>query len=118
MATRPLGYAAILDWIRPALPVQRDHGIGLHRGFPAASKAGLLRTRLAATTSWEDIAALRAAAPNAEVRDDVPFVEQGKVITSSGISAGIDRSLHIVGRLAGASLAERTARQREYKVQA
>jgi len=41
-------------------------------------------------------------------------VEDGNIITSAGISAGIDMSLHLIGRLSGADLAEKTARQMEF----
>ena len=43
------------------------------------------------------------------------WVEDGAVITSAGISAGLDMSLHIVARLAGHDLAARTARQMDYE---
>ena len=39
------------------------------------------------------------------------WVDQGRLVTSAGISAGIDMCLHLVARLAGPALAERTARQ-------
>jgi transcriptional regulator GlxA family with amidase domain len=42
------------------------------------------------------------------------WIDQGKVVTSGGISAGIDMSLYLVERLAGRELALRTARQMEY----
>jgi transcriptional regulator GlxA family with amidase domain len=42
-------------------------------------------------------------------------VDEGKFVTSGGISAGIDMSLHLVERLAGRELALRTARQMEYR---
>ena len=41
-------------------------------------------------------------------------VDDGDLVTSAGISAGIDVSLHVVSRLFGVGLAERTARQMEY----
>lgn len=63
------------------------------------------------TTHWEDIADLRARHPRLHVRENVRWVDQGRVVTSAGISAGIDMSLHLVARLAGPALAERTARQ-------
>jgi len=44
----------------------------------------------------------------------VRWIDSGPVITSAGISAGLDMSLHIVERLAGRVLAEATARQLEY----
>ena len=46
--------------------------------------------------------------------DGVRWVDEGKVVTSAGISAGINLSLHLVARLAGHELARRTARQMEF----
>lgn len=113
VVTRPLGDETILGWLRQAHQTSVITASVCTGAFLLA-KAGLL-DGLAATTHWEDIASLRAAAPNTEVREGVPFVEQGKIITSAGISAGIEMSLRIVGRLAGKGLAQRTARQMEYK---
>jgi transcriptional regulator GlxA family with amidase domain len=72
--------------------------------------AGVL-TEGPATTHWEDIADLRAQFPTLDVRENVRWVDRGALVTSAGISAGIDMSLHLVTRLASAALAERTARQ-------
>jgi transcriptional regulator GlxA family with amidase domain len=113
VVTKPLGDDTILDWIRQAHQPSVITASVCTGAFLLA-KAGLL-DGLAATTHWEDIADLRAAAPNTEVREGVPFVEQGKVVTSAGISAGIEMSLHIVARLVGEGLAQRTARQMEYR---
>jgi len=78
------------------------------------ARAGLLKGR-SATTHWEDVADLRAMAPATRVVPGVRWVEEGAVITSAGISAGLDMSLHIVARLAGHDLAVRTARQMDYE---
>ena len=72
--------------------------------------AGVL-TEGPVTTHWEDIADLRAQFPQLDVREHVRWVDQGARVTSAGISAGIDMSLHLVTRLLGATLSERTARQ-------
>jgi len=48
------------------------------------------------------------------VREGVRWVDSGRIVSSAGISAGIDMSLHLVERLAGRELAERTARQMDY----
>lgn len=68
----------------------------------------------AVTTHWEDIAELRERFPSLDVREDVRWVDNGRIVSSAGISAGIDMSLHLVERLAGRELAERTARQMDY----
>ena len=67
------------------------------------------------TTHWEDLADLRAAFPRRTVVDGVRWVEHGHVVSSAGIAAGIDMSLHLVERLAGRALAERTARQMDVR---
>ena len=66
------------------------------------------------TTHWEDIDDLRRQFPARRVEAGVRFIDEGRTVTSAGISAGIDMSLHLVQRLAGLALAERTARQMNY----
>ena len=56
---------------------------------------------LRATTHHENFAELRLAAPKTEVVETERFVDNGKILTSAGISAGIDCSLHVVARLFG-----------------
>lgn len=67
------------------------------------------------TTHWEDLADLRAGWPALSVVDGVRWVEHGRIISSAGIAAGIDMSLHLVERLEGRALAERTARQMDVR---
>jgi transcriptional regulator GlxA family with amidase domain len=67
-----------------------------------------------ATTHWEDVDDLERRFPSVTVRRGVRWVDEGQVVTSAGISAGLDMSLHVVGRLEGVELAEATARQMEY----
>lgn len=77
------------------------------------AKAGLLEDK-AATTHWEDIAELRSMFPSMGVVENQRWVDEGRIVTSAGISAGIDMSLHLVARLAGRSLASATARQMDF----
>jgi len=77
------------------------------------ARAGLLAGK-SATTHWEDIADLRAMFPDIVVIEGRRWVDAGRVVTSGGISAGIDMSLHLVERLAGRDLALATARQMEF----
>jgi transcriptional regulator GlxA family with amidase domain len=77
------------------------------------ARAGLLRGRMI-TTHWEDIDDFRAMFPDIPVRGDKRWVDQGSIVTSAGISAGLDMSLHLVARLEGEALAVRTARQMDY----
>lgn len=80
------------------------------------AEAGLL-DGLAVTTHWEDITDLRTAYPGLKVKENERFITQGKFLTSGGISAGIDMSLHLVAELSSIDLARKTARQMEYRWQ-
>jgi len=77
------------------------------------AQAGLL-DGLQVTTHWEDLAELRAAFPRVTVTGERRWIDNGRIVTSGGISAGMDMSLHLVARLAGHELAARTALQMEY----
>lgn len=78
------------------------------------ASAGVVRDE-PVTTHWEDLDDLRRQHPGLQVREGVRWVEHGTLLSSAGISAGIDMSLHLVARLAGQALAERTARQMDYR---
>ncbi len=77
------------------------------------AKAGVLGA-CSVTTHWDDIAALRRDFPDLDVLENVRWVDNGKVVTSAGISAGIDMALHLVARLEGEELAGATARVMEF----
>ncbi len=78
-------------------------------GAYALAAAGVLDGRCA-TTHWAWAADLAARFPAIEVDPDVLFVDEGEVLTSAGLSAGIDLSLHVVRRDHGAACADRVAR--------
>ncbi len=67
-----------------------------------------------ATTHWASIDRLREHHPAVDVRADQRVVDEGRVVTSAGISAGIDMALHLVARLHGTAAAAATARRMEY----
>jgi transcriptional regulator GlxA family with amidase domain len=75
--------------------------------------AGLL-DGLEVTTHWEDCGDLARAFPALRVREGARWIEHARVVTSAGISAGLDMSLRLVARLAGEPLAHATARQMDY----
>jgi len=66
------------------------------------------------TTHWGDITELQKSYPGLQVEVGKRWIEDGEVITSAGISAGIDMSLHLVRRVSGVDLAQQTARQMEF----
>jgi AraC family transcriptional regulator, transcriptional activator FtrA len=78
-------------------------------GAYALAAAGLLDGRRAATHwAWAD--ELAARHPAVTVEPEVLFVDEGEVLTSAGMSAGIDLSLHVIRRDHGAACADRVAR--------
>jgi len=77
------------------------------------ARAGLLRGKRA-TTHWGALDLLRSVDESIDVVDGPRFVDQGAVITSAGIAAGIEMSLHVVGTLVGHDVAVETARYIEF----
>jgi transcriptional regulator GlxA family with amidase domain len=77
------------------------------------AKAGLL-DGLEVTTFYGAIASLQQQYPKVMVKDGRRFVDNGRIVTTAGISAGIDGSLHVVARLLGRRIADQVARYMEY----
>ena len=75
---------------------------GLLDGLPATSHRGVLGE-------------LRERHPAVDVRPDQRWVDAGQVVTSAGVSAGIDMALHLVERLEGVDMAASVARVMEYR---
>ena len=103
----------VLDWIA------RQHAsesltTSVCTGAFLLGAAGLL-DGLRATTHWATIDGLRTRHPGTTVLDDARIVDEGKIITSAGVSAGIDMALHVVRRLHGEEIARATARDMEYE---
>lgn len=74
------------------------------------AEAGLLQAA-ECKTHWEDADDLARRHPHLRVQPERRWVDNGRIVTSAGIAAGIDMSLHLVGRLVDPELARRTARQ-------
>ena len=102
----------ILDWLK----LQNDHVdlmTSVCTGAFLLAANGFLDGK-AATTHWGSIAWLRENHPAIDVRDDQRYVDEGHIITSAGVSAGIDMGLHIIERMHGRDTALGTARHMEY----
>src|ERR687897_717395 len=102
----------ILDWIAR----QRRTGAlttSVCTGAFLLGAAGLL-DGLRATTHWTTIDGLRTQLLTTDVLANARVVDEGELITSAGVSAGIDMALHIVRRLHGDEVARRTAQDMEY----
>jgi len=107
-----LARADVIAWIARTAPTTRITASVCTGAFLLA-KAGLLDGRRA-TTHWEDVDDLRRQFPRVTVETGAPWVDEDRIVTSAGISAGIDMSLHLVSRLAGEPHARATARQMDY----
>jgi len=77
------------------------------------AETGILAGKTA-TTHWASVERLAQTYTMLHARGDARFVDEGDIVTSAGVSAGIDMALYVVGRLRGAEIAAQTARQMEY----
>lgn len=102
----------VIEWLR-TIHASTAVTASVCTGAFMLARAGLLDGQ-AATTHWEDLADLAARFPRVHVVGDRRWVDLGRIVTSAGIAAGIDMSLHLVARLEGSELAVRTARQMDY----
>lgn len=113
---REINNSNLIEWIR-----ERGREVDLLTsvctGAVLLGKAGLLKGRKA-TTHWKAIGWLRGLFPDVAVDEDHRVVMDGNVVTSAGISAGIDMALHIVAHYFGKELARATARHMEYSFSA
>ncbi|MFI9320052.1 GlxA family transcriptional regulator [Kitasatospora aureofaciens] len=83
--------------------------VSICSGSYVLAAAGLLDGR-PATTHWNLAPEFRRAYPAVKVDEEVLFVDDGDVLTSAGVAAGVDLCLHIIRRDHGAAVANRTAR--------
>ena len=103
--------SAVIQWLKNApLP---SYYFSVCTGAFILGKAGFL-DNLTVTTFHESIANLQKAVPLAKVLPNVRFVDNGAVITTAGISAGIDGALHLVSKIQGEETAVQVAKYMEY----
>ena len=105
----------IITWIQQIYR-QAELVMSVCTGARLLAKAGLL-DRLEMTTHHEAYDELRQLVPTATVNEQKRFIDQGKILTTGGISAGIDGSLYIVSKLLGQEIARKTAVYMEYNWQ-
>jgi transcriptional regulator GlxA family with amidase domain len=102
----------VVDWIRRRAG-EVELAASVCTGSFLYGQAGLLDGRRA-TTHWQSLDRLETTYPMIQVVRDQHVVEDGAIVTSAGISAGIDLALRIVSRLHGEAIARATARYMEY----
>ena len=105
---------SVLEWIR-TMYQKSTILASVCTGSLLLAEAGLLKEK-EATTHWASLDHFESTYPDVHVKRGVKFVDQGDLITSAGISAGIDMSFHIVKKLIGVDSAKATAKRMEYDI--
>lgn len=109
---REMNNSIVLKWVKE----QAAHAklvLSVCTGSLILGKAGLLEG-FEATTHFKALDGLREISDRIQVKENVRFIDNGTVITSAGISAGIDMSLYTVGKLFGKEVADETAKYMQY----
>lgn len=101
----------VIDWVKAQTGV--EYYFSVCTGAFVLAEAGILNGNSATTfhTALDD---LEKRYPKVKVRRDVRFVDNGTVITTAGVSAGIDGALHMVAKLQGLEKAKEVAYYMEY----
>ena len=102
----------LIDWIK-GCSEKAELVLSVCTGALLLAKAGLLEG-LAATTHHGAIDLLKKVAPNTLVHANKRIIDNGRIVVSAGISAGIDMSLYVVAKLLGKEQALDTAQYMEY----
>ncbi len=111
--TRPLRDSeSMMAWIKSAAAAA-EIVMTVCSGAFVLAEAGLLDGQ-EATTWYGAIDAFRRNYPETVVHENVRFVDNGKFVTTAGVSAGIDGALHVVSKLLGPDRAAETAAYMEY----
>ena len=105
----------VIKWVQDT-SASAEYVMSVCNGAFYLGKAGLL-DGLSATTFYGLIDQLKVLAPKAHVVRDQRFVDNGKIITTAGLSSGIDGALHLIERIAGRGRAEEVALNLEYNWQ-
>jgi transcriptional regulator GlxA family with amidase domain len=110
---REVNNAAVMEWLRRRA-AEAEIVASVCTGAALLARAGLLDGRRA-TSNKLSFRWVTEQGPDVEWVRQARWVEDGKFATSSGVSAGIDMTLALIARLAGAEVAERIATQMEYE---
>lgn len=102
---------AILNWLRRHAPQSQLLSICI--GARTLAEAGLLDGR-PATTHWGYIDAAEQKFPNVQWQRGLRYVDDGSIVSSAGITSGIDASLYVVAQRLGLPAAERIANNLHY----
>ena len=109
---REMNNPVMINWVKNQ-HAKSELTLSVCTGALILAKAGLL-DGLQATTHFMAIDTLRQLAPTTTVLPDKRFVDNGKIILSAGVSAGIDMAFYVVAKLQGPEVALETARYMQY----
>jgi len=101
-----------MSWVSKAIE-KAEVSMSVCTGAFVLARTGSLDGK-SATTWFGATEKLRQTAPKANIIDGRRFIDEGRILTTAGVSAGIDGALHLVARLAGRAVADQTARYMEY----
>ena len=102
----------VIKWIQESAK-DAQHVLSVCNGAYILARTGLL-DGLSATTFYDLIDGLQAIAPKTKVVRDQRYVDNGKIITTAGISSGIDGSLYVVSKMRSKAVAQMAALNMEY----
>lgn len=108
----PLSNAPMLEWVK-GVSKESELVMSVCNGALVLAACDLVND-LDVTTHRSALEGLQLLAPTSRVLTNRRFVDHGSVLTSAGVSAGIDSSLHVVSRLHGMEVARATAHYMEY----
>lgn len=108
----PRKSAATLKWVKE-LSATAERTMSVCNGAFILASAGLL-DGLGATTFYRMIDELKTEAPKTRVVSDQRFVDNGRIITTAGLSSGIDGALHVLSEMLGKGRAQAVALNMEY----
>lgn len=109
---REVDNGPLIDWVRRQA-AQAQLVTSVCTGSFLLGQAGLLVGRKA-TTHWRSLDRLQASFPETVVERTLHVVDDGNIVTSAGIAAGIDLALRVVARHCGEDVARATALHMEY----
>ncbi|MEP6573864.1 MAG: DJ-1/PfpI family protein [Gemmatimonadota bacterium] len=109
---RESGNPHVIEWIRDRAE-RCELLLSVCSGALILAATGML-DGLEITTHASAMPELARLAPNSKLREGVRFTDNGRILLSAGVSAGLDMSLEVVARLLGEDLAEEAAHYMEY----
>ncbi len=110
---REMNNQRLLDWVRE-MNDKVELLLSVCTGSLILAKAGLLEG-LSATTHFKAVEQMREVAPNTQLFPEKRWVDNGRIILSAGVSAGIDMSLYVVSKLHVEAAAVDTATYIQYE---